>query len=704
MTPEELVLNVLLGNGVTAWNVSYNGAPANATIVQPNAGYFDANNTGWPISSGVVLSSGNVSTVPGIGSDFSSGTMGTGSDPDLALIEPAGINDRCVIEFDFIPSGDSIKFQYMFASEEYPEFVFSGFNDAFGFFISGPGFAGPYSNASVNIALIPGTSTPVTIDNVNATTNSQYYVDNASDVYGPTVQFDAFTVVLTAAAEVQCGQTYHIKLAIGDAGDSAYDSAVFLAADSFSADAVDVTVATVTGDTTIVEGCTDANFILSRPDTLDTLIIDYTITGSAIEGTDYNNMPNPITFLPGEDTIIINLTPVSDGLVEGPEWVTFTTYTVNICGDTIESSGTLWIMDEPIIEIFENDTTLLCADDSILTSVYATGGLPPYTYSWSNGATGPDAYVSASINGPTEYYVTATDDCGFQQTDTVTIILNQTLSIDTLISYPSSACLPDGAVSATVSGISGTPLYNWNGPGPNNPNFIQATVWQNIPSGWYYFTVTDNVCEISDSIFVDPLDPPMADFTPTAPSGCSPLSVNFVNNSQNTVNYEWHFNNGDPVATTTNASAVFTSSTTVMLIASDANNCADTAYAIVSVVACGCTDPLAENYDPNAVQDDGSCVYPIPTVVAPNVFTPNDDGDNDVFFLTTTNTVEVDLVITNRWGNVMFETTSPNPAWNGKVNGNGADASEGVYFFRYKAVGVNGDEVEGHGFLHLIRD
>ncbi len=81
------------------------------------------------------------------------------------------------------------------------------------------------------------------------------------------VAYNGYTNVFTAISAVQCNQTYHIRLAIADGTDDYLDSGVFLEAGSFSSDAVNVTVATVSGDTTIVEGCTSADFIFSRPQT-----------------------------------------------------------------------------------------------------------------------------------------------------------------------------------------------------------------------------------------------------------------------------------------------------------------------------------------------------------------------------------------------------------------------------------------------------
>jgi gliding motility-associated-like protein len=91
-------------------------------------------------------------------------------------------------------------------------------------------------------------------------------------------------------------------------------------------------------------------------------------------------------------------------------------------------------------------------------------------------------------------------------------------------------------------------------------------------------------------------------------------------------------------------------------------------------------------------------------VEAPNVFTPNNDNDNDEFFLTSKNLTSLNLVIVNRWGLVVFDKLSTdlvndNPSWDGKVGQN--TANEGVYFYKYTAIGINGQELVGHGFLHL---
>ena len=238
---------------------------------------------------------------------------------------------------------------------------------------------------------------------------------------------------------------------------------MFLEAGSFASDAVNVSVATVSGDTTIVEGCTSADFIFSRPQTQlnDTLIINYTITGTS-DTTDYDSIPSSIIFLPGDDSLSFTLNPIQDGLNEGFESVIIAVEIINACGDTIISQGTIWIGDGPIINIIESDTLVLCASDSIPIYASSSGGYSPYTYVWNTGETTDTILGSIFQNGTADYYVTATDNCGFSQTDTVTITMNQALQLDTIISFPSS-CIPNGAVSASIIGATGTPFYTWTG-------------------------------------------------------------------------------------------------------------------------------------------------------------------------------------------------------------------------------------------------
>ena len=202
-------------------------------------------------------------------------------------------------------------------------------------------------------------------------------------------------------------------------------------------------------------------------------------------------------------------------------------------------------------------------------------------------------------------------------------------------------------------GVSGTPLYTWSGPGANSSNFINASVWQNLSSGWYYFTIEDDICSESDSAFIDLLDSPQANVLAIPNNGCSPLDVVFVNSSSNATTFEWDFNDGNTQnSQDTNAiTHVFTSQTatvfSVQLIASQNGNCPDTLVIPVDVEICGCRS-LGLNFDPNATFDDGSCIQPEPVIKAPNVFTPNGDNSNDAYTLSWENLISLELTILNR--------------------------------------------------------
>ncbi|WP_298116276.1 choice-of-anchor L domain-containing protein, partial [Flavobacterium sp.] len=243
-TPAQLVQNVLLGGGITVSNITFNGAAANATMVRDQVGFFtNGVTTNLGINEGIILSTGRATEAIGpnnSGSTTQASIFPMGGDPDLAAIATGAINTKAILEFDFVPIGNTLSFNFVFGSEEYLEYVGSSFNDVFGFFLSGPGITGPYTGGAANIALVPSTTTAISINNVNATSFPAFYVNNgtgATPAANPTIQFDGFTTVIAAQANVQCGMTYHIKLAISNVGDSAFDSAVFLQAQSFNTNA-----------------------------------------------------------------------------------------------------------------------------------------------------------------------------------------------------------------------------------------------------------------------------------------------------------------------------------------------------------------------------------------------------------------------------------------------------------------------------------
>ena len=229
------LVNNFFGSTATITNITGNTGPSSLA-------FFTATNTNLNINAGLFISTGSVFTAGG--PNINSGTTTTNNlpgDADLDSLIPGYMTfDASVIEFDISTTDDSLKFVYSFASEEYEEFVGTNFNDVFGFFISGPGITG-----TQNISHVPLANIPVAINNVNCSTNSLYYVCNdagntvcttgcPSSNTNTSIEFDGFTTPLCACVPVTPGQTYHIKIAVGDAGDQILDSGVFLSTESLS--------------------------------------------------------------------------------------------------------------------------------------------------------------------------------------------------------------------------------------------------------------------------------------------------------------------------------------------------------------------------------------------------------------------------------------------------------------------------------------
>jgi hypothetical protein len=224
----------LVGTGVSISNVTYTGAAIAAGTFKGGASIIG-------FDSGIILSNGAVSNVIGPNCDTGiTWVNNTAGDADLTAIIGQPTHDAAVLEFDFNPSSPTIRFQYVFASDEYQEFVFD-FNDVFAFFVNG-----------TNIALIPQTNTIVSINNVNngstdpanlgiPPVNPSFYVNNDfqfSTAAPFNTEMDGLTVVLTATAKVNPGVNNHIKLAVADALDFVLDSNVFIKGGSLSSTVV----------------------------------------------------------------------------------------------------------------------------------------------------------------------------------------------------------------------------------------------------------------------------------------------------------------------------------------------------------------------------------------------------------------------------------------------------------------------------------
>ncbi|MCB9187192.1 MAG: choice-of-anchor L domain-containing protein [Flavobacteriales bacterium] len=458
---EQLVEDVLLGSCVTVSNVNYIG-PASAS------GTFNASGTTFTMQNGILLTTGraNIAVGPDNDNDATVELSGVAGDANLTSLAGHTTYDAVILEFDFVPQDDTLTFRYVFGSEEYPEWVNSQYNDVFGFFISGPGINGPYLNNAANIALIPGTTTPVAINNVNngysqnepangPCTNCAYYVDNSS---GPDVQYDGYTTVLTAQAIVTPCQTYHIRLAIADAGDRKYDSGVFLEAGSFTSGGGITVDFTNVG---IEEGCSDEYIVFSRVNQSNNstaISATYSIGGTATMGTDYNTFPTVVTIPAGQDTVMIPIVVPLDFTVEGTE--TIVVYMDQPpCDCLAPGSATINVIDNDVpLALTTTGETTICLGQSANLTASVSGSLPPYSYSWNNGApAGED--VTVSPTNTTTYTFTVTDACNSQtetSTETVTVIRPDFTTND------ESQCFDGNAFSFTNTGATGgTVSHYW---------------------------------------------------------------------------------------------------------------------------------------------------------------------------------------------------------------------------------------------------
>jgi gliding motility-associated-like protein len=231
--------------------------------------------------------------------------------------------------------------------------------------------------------------------------------------------------------------------------------------------------------------------------------------------------------------------------------------------------------------------------------------------------------------------------------------------------------------TVTLNGTGAT-TYTWSGGALNGQGFTPS-VGQNV----YSVSGTDaNGCIATSTVNINVLPFPIALVTSDVQSGNPVLDVNFANGSQFGTTYDWDFGNGN----------TYTSNLTDATSQSYANPGTYIVTLVSSNGLCSSVDSLEIIVMP----------FGDPEVIVPNVFSPNEDNTNDIFFLTHVYTEKIYIVILNRWGNVVFETTDPDPKWDGTAP-SGQEVTDGVYFYKYVATGINGTEIKGHGDITVVR-
>lgn len=425
-------------------NIFAKGACNNITNVTRNGdhrgvGYFENGSEVIGLERGIMLATGPIQNARGPNTvSNKSGNFGDGSgDPDLNIMTGANVVDAVSIEFDFVPLDSFITFRYVFASEEYCEFVGSIFNDVFGFFISGPGISGPFSNSAANVALVPNTASYVAINSVNHSSNAAYYIRNelSADAAecgsaAPTphlgrIEYDGFTRPLTALLKLIPCETYHIRFVVADVGDNFYDSAVFLEAGSFNLGGrVSLGVQGSASQTVAYEGCSDAFVRFERAEDDDNdfpLTVRFRVSeaSQATAGLDYQPLPVVVTIPPGQNSATVPIHALNDNEAEGQESLIVI---LDIPCACYTDTTILYLSDPPPL-LVELPDRAVCQNTSAVWTPEVTGGIPGFTYQWSNQAVTPSITVVAG--DPNPYSVTVTDACGHSASDAGTIFTTQ---------------------------------------------------------------------------------------------------------------------------------------------------------------------------------------------------------------------------------------------------------------------------------------
>lgn len=720
------LINTIVGSGVTVTNVTLN-CNGQAT------GVFTASSTNLGLSSGIIMATGKATEAKGPNNSAggsNSNCFNSNSsffDPQIGSIEPLATYDGCLLEFNIKPVCNTLQINYVFASEEYPEFVCSDYNDAFGFFISGPNPSGGNYN-SYNIARLPNGS-PVAINYVNggsvgssgtnsncgSLSNTAYYVDNSG---GSTIQYDGFTTPLTASASVKKCEWYHLKLVIADAGDCYYSSAVFLSAKGITCPQSEVP--SVSASSTDLQ-CGD--------------------DGTA--SVNITNSTGPITYnwQPGGQT-----TATATNLAAG-------TYTCTV-GFTdpcpYNQNITTTLSAANAFTVTTNSQNAHCDNPDGTAEVHASGGIPPYSIPQWNNAQNGDTAVNLI---PGTYSVTVTDAGGCTLTRTVTVGNTvPTITLDSVI-VNTTCNTNDGSIElSNINGGNSPYTFNWNTSPPSTTQNIY-----NLNSGNYSVVITDiDNCKKNsdfvvlnyDSVFVQSTsmdeycfksdgeidvhvingiapytwtwsqDSLLNDSVATGLSagdyiysvtdqmGCVTIDTITVNEVVDYYTYSPYTIPREPVANSN-----FIVGTPVpspwnvdYIQFSDGYIYTDTNEAVLNYENYGYYDATFYMISDNGCRDTVPYTFFVKdfmTIYIPNAFTPNGDRFNGKWFVYGTLVRSIEIYVYDRWGMLIFESHDLETGWDGTFKGN--KCQQDVYVYKVKATDYFDQDYKYAGQIRLIR-
>ncbi len=700
-TSVELVRDIFLKNGCK--NVDNIKTTDNGLAV----GYFEGGGNIFGMNSGIIISSGDIKLAEGPNEDLESTFAYNvpSVDPDINAFSTASPFDVAGIEFDFIPVGHTVSFDYAFASEEYCEFVGSIFNDVFGFFVSGPGINGPYANGAINVALVPNTNDFVAINSINHLQNSSLYIknellaeaDECNIPYDPQfldlIEYDGMTTKLTAAFDVIPCETYHIRLLVADVGDDILDSGVFLGTKTFDLNSeVQVTaVADGSNEPIAVEGCRDGRFDFHLPYTnQDEDIVVYikiNENSTAENGVDFTAIPDSIIIPIGESNISLPIEVLADQIDEGTE--TIILEMVFACDCLDPQAATLFIEDPEPVEIETNEITA-CAGQQFTINPIVLSGAAPFSYLWEDGSTTHS--LTTSINQSTEFLVTVTDDCGITASGLLTANIQPIPEV--FLSGEMTFCEGEEAffdvvfegaapwsIQYSIDDIAQPPISGI----VSNPFPLAISL-----AGTYKLTVFNdaNCLGLVGGTALATQAGSTIEYATTPPScfntddGAIELTIH---GEYPPFDIKWNPSVNDPAHPTGLVSGTYTISVT------DGTGCLTLKEIVLD------PDNFGANCKPYSLY-------------VPNIFSPNDDGFNDEFRLFPSENSNISLVkklhVFNRWGAVVYENDNfipdgNSPLWDGSFKGKRVDA--GVFVWQVVLILENGLEELLAGDVTVVR-
>jgi len=480
------------------------------------------------VANGLIMTTGNADDAAGPNNFSRTGSNNFSPfvDADLATLIPGfDIINACIIEFDFTPKSDTLTFNYVFGSEEFSEFVGdeSQFNDVFGFFVSGPGINGTFENNAQNIAVVPDTEIPVSVQTINngpasygeptgPCVNCEYFVFNGdgecffnepSCTDETFIQYDGFTTVITTGIPVVPCEKYHIKLAIADSGDSGLDSGVFIQGQSFSTKGIEIIAAGYEDGIDFpnaAAGCTNAKLtFINNLDIDEARTISYDIGGTAREGIDYEAIPTEVSFEAGESEVELLFDILDDGIANEDRFLEIYFFNANCSGSQFDTIR-LTIEDFPVFSISEDQS--ICERDTAV--LIAENG---FNYNWTDASfSNPTAATQMATPTDTTTYTSNIDygRCKESLSTTVNVIKNcdGTECPNEITQITASAievCSGDlVSLSATLDTL--TANFSWEGPTEVSNGEFVATNLTCTPSTQTFTTTASCISDPSNTL------------------------------------------------------------------------------------------------------------------------------------------------------------------------------------------------------------